>query len=36
MLEAQRQLRAKGMTQDEAELAAFEMNAHDAARVGGN
>jgi glutamate synthase (NADPH) large chain len=36
MLEAQRQLRAKGMNQDEAELAAFEMNAHDEARVGGN
>jgi glutamate synthase (ferredoxin) len=36
MLEAQRQLRAKGMNQDEAELAAFEMNAHDQARVGGN
>ncbi len=37
MLEAQRRLRAKGMNQDEAELAAFEMNAHDEqARVGGN
>jgi glutamate synthase (ferredoxin) len=36
MLEAQQQLRAKGMSQDEAELAAFEMNAHDEARVGGN
>jgi glutamate synthase (ferredoxin) len=36
MVEAQRQLRAKGMTQDEAELAAFEMNAHDQARAGGN
>ena len=36
MLEAQRRLRAKGMNQEEAELAAFEMNAHDEARVGGN
>jgi glutamate synthase (ferredoxin) len=36
MLEAQRQLRAKGMNQEEAELAAFEMNAHSEARVGGN
>jgi glutamate synthase (ferredoxin) len=37
MLEAQQRLRAKGMNQDEAELAAFEMNAHDEqARVGGN
>jgi glutamate synthase (NADPH/NADH) large chain len=36
MLESQRQLRAKGMSQDEAELAAFEMNAHAEARVGGN
>jgi len=36
MLEAQQKLRAKGMNQEEAELAAFEMNAHDEARVGGN
>ena len=36
MLEAQRELRAKGLDQDEAELKAFEMNAHDEARVGGN
>jgi glutamate synthase (ferredoxin) len=36
MLESQRQLRAQGMSQDQAELAAFEMNAHDQARVGGN
>ena len=36
MVESQRQLRAKGMSQEEAELAAFEMNAHDQARVGGN
>ena len=36
MLEAQAQLRAKGMSPEEAEMAAFEMNAHDQARVGGN
>jgi glutamate synthase (ferredoxin) len=36
MVESQRQLRATGMSQDEAELAAFEMNAHAEARVGGN
>jgi hypothetical protein len=36
MLEAQRELRAKGLDQDEAELKAFEMNAHDEARAGGN
>ncbi len=36
MLESQQQLRAKGLNQEEAELKAFEMNAHDAARVGGN
>jgi glutamate synthase (NADPH) large chain len=36
MLESQRQLRAGGMSQEQAELAAFEMNAHDQARVGGN
>jgi glutamate synthase (ferredoxin) len=36
MLEAQRELRAKGLDQDEAELRAFEMNAHDVARAGGN
>jgi glutamate synthase (ferredoxin) len=36
MLESQRQLRAEGLNQDEAELKAFEMNAHDEARVGGN
>ena len=36
MVEAQRQFRAKGLTQEEAELAAFEANAQDAARVGGN
>ncbi len=36
MVESQRQLRAKGMSRDEAELAAFEMNAQDQARLGGN
>jgi glutamate synthase (ferredoxin) len=36
MLEAQQALLNKGLTRDEAELQAFEMNAHDMARVGGN
>ncbi len=36
MLESQRRLRATGMSPEEAELAAFEMNARDQARVGGN
>ncbi len=36
MLESQASLRAKGLNQEEAELKAFEMNAHDEARVGGN
>ena len=36
MLEAQQALLDKGLTKDEAELQAFEMNAHDMARVGGN
>ncbi len=36
VLETQAKMRAKGMTPDEAEMAAFEENAHDAARVGGN
>jgi glutamate synthase (ferredoxin) len=34
MLESQRKLRATGLTQDEAELAAFELNALDQARAG--
>jgi glutamate synthase (NADPH) large chain len=36
VLEAQARMRDKGMTPEEAELAAFEENTHDAARVGGN
>ncbi len=36
VLEAQRKMRAKGLSQEEAELAAFEENARDVARVGGN
>jgi glutamate synthase (ferredoxin) len=36
VLEAQRKMREKGLSQEEAELAAFEENARDAARVSGN
>jgi glutamate synthase (ferredoxin) len=36
MLEAQARMRAKGLPPEEAEMAAFEENAHDLARVGGN
>jgi glutamate synthase (NADPH/NADH) large chain len=36
VLEAQRAMRAKGLSAEEAEMAAFEENARDAARVGGN
>jgi glutamate synthase (NADPH) large chain len=36
MLDAQAKMRAKGLSADEAEMAAFEENAHDAARVSGN
>ena len=35
VLEAQRKMRETGMSEEEAEMAAFELNAHDAARVGG-
>jgi len=35
-LEAEEKVRGMGLTEDEAEMAAFEMNAKDAARVGGN
>jgi len=35
-LEAEEKVRAMGLTEDEAEMAAFEMKAKDAARVGGN
>jgi glutamate synthase (NADPH) large chain len=36
VLEAQARMREKGLTPEQAELAAFEQNAHDLARVGGN
>jgi glutamate synthase (ferredoxin) len=36
VLEAQARMRAKGLPPDEAEMAAFEENARDEARVGGN
>jgi glutamate synthase (ferredoxin) len=35
VLDAQRRMRASGLSQEEAEMAAFEENAQDAARVGG-
>ncbi len=36
VVEAQRRMREKGLSDDEAEMAAFEQNAHDEARAGGN
>jgi glutamate synthase (NADPH) large chain len=36
VLDAQAGMRAKGLSAEEAEMAAFEQNVHDAARVGGN
>jgi glutamate synthase (ferredoxin) len=36
MIEAMARMRAKGLAQEEAELAAFEENARDLARAGGN
>jgi glutamate synthase (NADPH) large chain len=36
VLDAQARMRARGLSAEEAELAAFELNAHDGARVGGN
>ncbi len=36
VLEAQARMRAKGLEEEQAEMAAFEENAHDLARVGGN
>ncbi|MFN2546391.1 MAG: glutamate synthase large subunit [Myxococcales bacterium] len=36
MLEAQARMQARGMSREEAEMAAFEENARDEARVGGN
>jgi glutamate synthase (ferredoxin) len=35
MVDAQREMRQAGMSQDEAEMAAFEKNSHDVARAGG-
>ena len=35
VLEAQARMRARGLTEEEAEMAAFEENANDAMRVGG-
>ena len=35
VLEAQRKMRETGMSEEEAEMAALELNAQDAARVGG-
>jgi glutamate synthase (NADPH) large chain len=35
VLDAQRQMRERGLTDEEAEMAAFELNSHDLARVGG-
>jgi len=36
VVDAQHKMRAKGLSPEEAEMAAFEQNAHDEARVGGN
>jgi glutamate synthase (ferredoxin) len=35
VLEAQKKMRETGLSQEEAEMAAFELNAHDSARLGG-
>jgi glutamate synthase (ferredoxin) len=35
VLEAQARMKLEGMTREDAELAAFELNSHDLARVGG-
>jgi glutamate synthase (ferredoxin) len=35
VMEAQKRMLEQGMSADEAAMAAFELNAHDAARVGG-
>jgi glutamate synthase (ferredoxin) len=35
VLDAQRKMRETGMSEEEAEMAAFELNSQDAARVGG-
>ena len=36
MLDAQEKFRAQGLSAEQAEMAAFEANARDEARVGGN
>ena len=36
MLDAQEKFRAQGLSAEDAEMAAFEANARDEARVGGN
>ncbi len=36
VIDAQARMRQKGLAPEEAEMAAFELNAHDAMRVGGN
>jgi glutamate synthase domain-containing protein 3 len=35
VLEAQKRMRDTGLSQEEAEMAAFELNSHDVARLGG-
>jgi glutamate synthase domain-containing protein 3 len=35
VLEAQKRMKAKGLSAEEAEMAAFEMNSHDVSRLGG-
>jgi glutamate synthase (ferredoxin) len=35
VLEAQKKMKAKGMSPEEAEMAAFELNSHDVSRLGG-
>jgi glutamate synthase (ferredoxin) len=35
VIETQKKMRDKGLSQEEAEMAAFEMNAKDTARLGG-
>jgi glutamate synthase (ferredoxin) len=35
VLEAQKKMRETGLSAEEAEMAAFELNSHDVARLGG-
>jgi glutamate synthase (ferredoxin) len=35
VLEAQKRMRETGLSQEQAEMAAFELNSHDLARLGG-